>query len=210
MNMALGCVEGPKSVGHISQALLWVHHHTVRWDFSCILSVWNCTKSLDDATAPQVLCHIYLDNISKLHEFDILMKAYVNVWWRWIGQREIKDMCELLLHTLPHSSLAAMNTESNHQHHIGAFCSLHFRIEYCYGHAFTIFTGLDKLANLLYPADTGLQSFIKQNGASMTVADIKEVIAFTINFAITEHWSGAGLTILAENTIGILGKQLVF
>ncbi len=209
MNMALGCLEGPESVGHISQALLWVHHHAVRRDFSCILSVWKCAKSLDDATAPQVLCRIYLDDISKLHEFDILTKAYVNVWRCWIGQREIEDMYELLLRTFPHSSLAATNTESNHQHHIGAFCSLHFGIEYHYGRAFTIFTGLDKLANLLSPADTGLQSFVKQDGTSTTVADIKEVIAFTINFAITEHWSGAGLAISAANTVGVLGKRLV-
>ncbi|KAK0229551.1 hypothetical protein EDD85DRAFT_131680 [Armillaria nabsnona] len=118
-------------------------------------------------------------------------------------------MYELLLRTFPNSSLVATNTESNHRNHIGAFCSLHFGIEYHYGRTFTVFNGLKKLANLLSPADTGLQSFGKQDCVLTTVADLKEVIAYTINFAVTVHWTGTRLAISDAKTVGILASGLL-
>ncbi len=205
-DMSLECLEGPDSVGHLSRALLWIHDHAVERDFSCIQSVWKCAKSLDEVTALQVLCGIYLNDTSKSRELNILSKAYTELWRCWIGEREMEDMYELLLHTFPDNSLASTNPESHHLNHIVAFCSLHFGIEYHFGRAVTILTGLNKLCDLLSPTDVRLQSLVTQDGTS-SIADIKEGIAYTINFSIMEHWSEARPSISAANTVGNLGKQ---
>ncbi len=200
-----------RSSEYLSYALLWVHNYAVAWDVPCIQSIWKCSKSLDDETALQVLCDVYLTSIPTSYVSDVLSKEYTNIWRCWIGDKEIVDMYELLLRTFPDNSSTPMSPKRNENliDFIDAFCSLHFGIEYHHDRIFTIFTGLNKLAVLLSPTDDRLASFIKEDGTSVSVASITEGIAHTINFAITEHWSGTRPTISAENTIGIPGKPVV-
>ncbi|PBK88279.1 hypothetical protein ARMGADRAFT_436550 [Armillaria gallica] len=194
---------GPRSGEYLSDALLWVHNHAIAWDLHCIQSVWSCSKSLDDETALQVLCDVYLNSPPTPYESGVLSKEYTNIWRSWIADKEIEEMYELLLRTFPDNSWTAMSPKRI-QNHIKTFCALHFGIEYHYGRTFTIFTGLNKLANLLSPTDGRLASLVKEDGTSTSVTDIKEGIAHTINFAITEHWSGTRPIISAANTIGNL------
>ncbi|SJL16666.1 uncharacterized protein ARMOST_20195 [Armillaria ostoyae] len=199
---------GPRSSEYLSHALLWVHDHAVAWDFTCIQSVWKCAKSLDDETALQVLCDVYLKSPPTPYKYGSLKKEYTNIWRGCIGDKEVEEMYELLLRTFPDNSWTTMNPKRN-QNHIVTFCSLHFGIEYHYGRTFTIFTGLNELADLLSPTDVRLASLVKEDGTLMSASDIKEGIAHTINFAITEHWSGTRPIISAANTIGNLVSRML-
>ncbi|KAK0215471.1 hypothetical protein IW262DRAFT_219333 [Armillaria fumosa] len=171
---------------HLSRALLWVHNHAVAWDFSRVRSVWKCTRSLDDETAPQVLCDIYLDDPSESGE-PILSKAYTDVWRTWIGDEEIEETYGLLLRTFPGSSLAIRSPEDN-ANHVDAFCSLHFGILYQYNDTYDILSGLTKLASLLSPSDTRLFSLSPDEESNP--ASVAKGIIYTIDFAMTSRWSG--------------------
>ncbi|KAK0492563.1 hypothetical protein EDD18DRAFT_462104 [Armillaria luteobubalina] len=171
---------------HLSRALLWVHNHAVAWDFSRVRSVWKCARSLDDETAPQVLCDVYLDDPSESGE-PILSKAYTDVWRTWIGDEEIEETYGLLLRTFPGNSWATKSPEDN-ANHVDAFCSLHFGIFYQYNDAYDILSGLTKLAGLLSSSDTRLISLSRDEENSPV--SVAKGIIYTIDFAMTSRWSG--------------------
>ncbi|KAK0204317.1 hypothetical protein DFS33DRAFT_878654 [Desarmillaria ectypa] len=203
IDISLEDLEGKNE--HLSHALLWVHNHAVAWDFSRIQSVWKCAKSLDDATAAQVLCDIYLDDPSESGE-PILSKAYTDVWRTWIGGEEIKKTYELLLCTFPEDAWATRNPKNN-ANHVDAFCSLHFGIVYQYSDAYETLNGLTKLADLLSSSDTRLSSLPRYEESSP--ASVAEGIIYTIDFATTSRWSGASVidkstTILAPRFLTAL------
>ncbi|PBK68525.1 hypothetical protein ARMSODRAFT_975925 [Armillaria solidipes] len=199
---------GHRSSEYLSYALLWVHDHAIVWDLPCMQSVWKCSKSLDDETALQVLCDVYLNSPPTPYRSNYLSKEYTNIWRVWIADKEIEEMYEFLLRTFPDNCWTAMSPKRI-QNRIVTFCSLHFGIEYHHGRAFTIFTGLNNLADLLSPTDVRLASLVREDGTSMSVADIKEGIAYTINFAITEHWSGTCPAISTANTADILASRML-
>ncbi len=212
--MSLKCL-GPRSSEYLIHALLWVHNHAVAWDLPCIQSVWKCSKSLDDETALQVLSDVYLNSPPTPYEYSILSNEYTNIWRCWIGDEEIEELYGLLLRTFPDNTWVTTSPKLDLRNHVDAFCSLHFGIEYSHGRSLTILAGLNKLADLLSPADVRLTNLAEEDSSAAEIkdlAEIKEGIAYAIHVAMTARWSGThaigpdenALTVLSQGGAGLL------